>query len=67
MKDKVIHNSESTVELPPIDYVFEYNILMRAKDVANQISKNNNELGLDAYVKVIINYKRDWYWYRVLP
>ena len=52
IKDKVLKNSESTIEVPATDYIQEYTVLTKAKDVANKISKENNDIGLDAYFKV---------------
>ena len=52
IKDKVLHKSESTTDNPPIDYTYEFNILMKAKDEANKISKVTIDIGLDGYFKV---------------
>ena len=41
IKDKVLNKSDSTLELSPVDYKQEYEVLIKAKDVANQISRNS--------------------------
>lgn len=57
-KDKVIQQNNPKPEVSQPDYAHEYNVLLKAKDVANQLVKKNVDLGLDAYIKVSITYHR---------